>query len=131
LTGSSATPKTIGIVVVSALAAGAAAEGGHGNHSNATADELGHERRQAIVLTLQPMIFDHHVLALDVAGFVEAFTERSSVARGGFARTAADEADDWHRGLLRAHRERPRRRTADERDELASQHIGSHAQETG
>ena len=82
LTGSSATPKTIGIVVVAALAAGAAAvKGGRGDHGHATADEVGHERGQAIVLALKPVVLDHHVLALDVTGFVERFAERSAKAR--------------------------------------------------
>src|SRR5262245_34128252 len=79
LTGSSAMPKTIGIVAVAACLG--TRDGGRGNHGHATADKVGHERRKAIVLTLQPMVFDHHVLALDVPDFVEAFTERSSVAR--------------------------------------------------
>ena len=81
--------------------------GGRGDHGHATADEVGHERRQAIVLALQPVVLDRHVLALDVAGFVEAFTERSGMAHGGLGRPAADEADDRHRRLLRARRERP------------------------
>src|SRR5947207_10123991 len=68
------------------------------------------------------MVFDHHVLALDVPGFVEALTERSGVARGSLARTAADECDDRHPWVLRARRDRPRRRTAEKRDELAPSH---------
>ena len=130
LTGSSPTPKTIGIVVVAALAASAAAlPAGRGDNGHATADEVGHERRQAIVLALQPVVLDRHVLALDVAGFVEAFTERSGKARGGLGRPAADEADHRHRRLLRARRERPRRRrAAEQRDELASPHIRTQAQ---
>src|SRR5262249_47406376 len=59
----------------------------------------------------------------DCAGFVEAFTERGGHARGGIGRPNADEADDRHRWLLRARRERPRRRrAANERDELAALH---------
>src|SRR5262249_16388946 len=96
---------------------------GRGDHGHATADEVGHERRQAIVLTRQPVIFDHHVLALDGAGFVEALTERSAKARGVIGRPTADEADDRHRGLLRARREWPRdRRAPKQRDELAPLH---------
>ena len=65
------------------------------------------------------MVLDRHVLALDVAGFVEALAERSGIARGGLGRPGVDEADDRHRRLLRARRERPRRRAAEQRDELA------------
>ena len=60
---------------------------GRGDHGHATADEVSHERRQAIVLALQPVVLDHHVLALDVAGFVEAFAERS---RLGARQASAD-----------------------------------------
>jgi hypothetical protein len=51
------------------------------------------------------MVLDHHVLPLDVAGFVEAFAERSGMARGGIGRPTADEADDRHCRLLRPRRE--------------------------
>ena len=54
----------------------AEAVAGRGDHGHVTADQVGHECRQAIVLTLQPVVLDRHVLALDVAGFVEAFAER-------------------------------------------------------
>ena len=50
--------------------------GWRGDNGHATADEVGHERRKAIELALQPMVLHRHVLALDVAGFVEAFAER-------------------------------------------------------
>src|SRR5262245_34484952 len=95
---------------------------GRGDHRDATANEVGHERRQAIVLALQPVVLNHYVLALDVAGFVETFAERSGSARGGIGRTGADEAHDRHRRLLRARRERPRSCAANQRDELAPPH---------
>src|SRR5262249_11105448 len=66
---------------------------------------------------LQPVVLDHHVLAFDIAGFVEAFAERSDIAYGVLGRPAVDEADDRRR-LLRPRRERPRRRTAEQGDEL-------------
>ena len=72
-----------------------------GDYRHATSDEVGHERWQAIVLALQPMIH-RRVLALDVAGFVESFTERTDLAHRGVRRPAADEADDRYRRLLRA-----------------------------
>ena len=86
LTGSSPTPKTIGIVAVAALAASAAAGAGRGDHGHLSADQIGHQCRQAIVLALQPVVLDRHVLAFDVAGFVEAFAERGHIARGGIGR---------------------------------------------
>jgi hypothetical protein len=39
-------------------------------------DQVSHQRRQAIVLALQPAVLDRHLLALGVAGFVEAIAER-------------------------------------------------------
>src|SRR5262249_28753699 len=58
----------------------------------------------------------------DVAGFVEAFAERSDIAYGVLGRPAIDEAD-YRRWLLRARRERPcNGRTAEQRDELAPLH---------
>src|SRR6516225_9257211 len=72
------------------------------------------------------LVLDHHVLALDVAGFVEAFAERS--VRGVLGRPVADEADDRHRWLLCTHRERPRRcRAAEKRDERAALHLRGHS----
>ena len=78
----------------------ARAESGRRDDGHTTADEVIHERRQAIVLALQPVVLDHHVLAFDVAGFVEAFAERGGIAGGVLGRSAVDEADDRRR-LLR------------------------------
>ena len=61
---------------------GTIAEAGCSDHGHTTADELSHERRQAVVLAVQPVVLDHHVLALDVAGFVEGFTKRTAIAHG-------------------------------------------------
>src|SRR5262249_34222846 len=97
---------------------------GRSYNGDATADEVSHERRQAIVSAVQPMVLDHHVLALDVAGFAEAFAERSRIARGGIGRPNVDEADDRQRRLLRPRREWPHsRRAAEQCDELTSPYV--------
>jgi hypothetical protein len=101
LTGSSPTPKTIGIVAVAALAASAA---GLLPGVAITATRR-HERRQALILTLQPVVFDRCILAFDDAGLVEPFAECSDIARWDIA-AAADKPDNRHRRLLRAHRGR-------------------------
>src|SRR5262249_53423904 len=87
------------------------------------ADHIGHERRRTVVLALQPVVFDHDILPIDVAGIAQAFAERSRIARGGSCRPAVEKTHHWHRGLLRARCERPRRRlAAGKRDELAQLH---------
>src|SRR6516165_2797419 len=67
------------------------------------------------------MVLHRYVLALDIAGLVEALAEPGNNDHIG--RSRVDEADNWHGRLLRARHERPRRsRAADERDELAALH---------
>ena len=39
------------------------------------ADLVGHQRRQPVVFTAQPVVLHRHVLPFDVAGFAEAFAE--------------------------------------------------------
>ena len=64
-----------------------------------------------------------HVLALDVAGVFQT-SAKCGLNRGRLSGgPGAQEPEDRHRRLLRVRRERPRRRAADERDELASLHV--------
>src|SRR5262245_10781600 len=65
---------------------------GRSDNGDATADKLSHKRRQAIVLAVQPVVLDHYVLALDGAGFVEAFAKRSGMALRAIGRPNVDEA---------------------------------------
>jgi hypothetical protein len=51
-----------------------------------TADQVSHHRRQAIELTLQPVVFNRYVLAVDVADFPKTFVERGHYARRGSGR---------------------------------------------
>src|SRR5262249_5941615 len=90
------------------------------DNGDATADKVGHERRQAIVFAVQPMVLHRYVLALYVARFAEALTKRGCMTCGTIKRSTADKADHQSRRLLRPRRERPRgRRAAEQRDELA------------
>ena len=68
-------------------------EAGRGDDGHLSVNQIGHQRRQAIVLALQPMVLDRHVLAFDVAGFVEAFAERGRKARRGIGRPVSDKPD--------------------------------------
>jgi hypothetical protein len=73
------------------------------------------------MVSFRPTIFDRHILALDVARFIQALPEGDHPRFGfGFRQSGSDHADHRHRRLLRPRRERPRgRHAADERDELA------------
>src|SRR5215470_14208600 len=68
------------------------------------------------------MVLHRHVLALDIASFVEALTKRTTKARRGLGRATEDDTDDRHRRLLCPRRQRPRRGTAEQCDELAAPH---------
>jgi hypothetical protein len=57
--------------------------GGRGDNGDTTTHEVSHERRKAIELALQPMVLHGYVLALEVAGFVEALAERGGKGRIG------------------------------------------------
>ena len=123
VTGSAPTPNTTGIVVVAALAASAPAPTGVAIAATRRRTKSAMRGGRRSYWPASPVILDCHVLALDGAGFVEAFTERSGMAHGGLGRPAADKADHRQCRLLRARRERPRRRRATEqRDELAPSH---------
>src|SRR5262249_13699412 len=76
--------------------------------------------RQSVDFIVCPAIFDRHIAALDIAGFAETFMECHHPTR--FRRTTSEISDHRHRALLRPRRERPRRRAADERDEVAPFH---------
>ena len=92
------------------------------DHAHLTADQIGRQRRQSIVLALRPAIFDRHILALDIAGFFQALAERGQRCGVLVRRYAAEEPDHRHRRLLRPRRKRPGRRAAEKRDEIAPLH---------
>src|SRR5262249_31795973 len=95
---------------------------GRGQHRNLTANQIGRQALQAIVLTLARPDFDRNVLALDEAGFPQSTPEgRHHVRRRG-GRATLQHPDYRLSPLLPPRRERPRRRPADQRDELASLH---------
>src|SRR5262249_2148277 len=54
--------------------------------------------------------------------FTEPFKKRGGLALGRTGRHTADKADYRHGRLLRARRERPRRRNTEQRDEVATLH---------
>src|SRR5262249_61612201 len=56
---------------------------GRSYNGDATADEASHERRREIVTAVQPMVLARHGLALEVAGFADAFAETHPVTSAG------------------------------------------------
>jgi hypothetical protein len=91
-----------------------------GNDGDFTANEIGGQRRQSIVLTVRPPIFDRHVPALDVSGLAQALAECGRELRACLTRTKVEIPDNWNGRLLRPRRERPRRsRAAAKQDEFA------------
>src|SRR5262249_41477205 len=77
---------------------------------------------QSIVLILRPAVFDLHVLTLDVASLFQALPECAQKIWNNVGRPGVEEPDHRHRGLLPSRGNRPCRRAADKRDELAAFH---------
>src|SRR5262245_17870178 len=91
-------------------------------HAYSTADEIGRYRGQQVVATARPPELDQEILPLDVTTLGQTAAEgRQQVCRV-LGRTRAHVAYDRHRRLLRARRERPRRRSAEDADEIAPLH---------
>ena len=55
------------------------------DHGHLTATRSAASAGKPIVLTFRPAVFDRHVLALDIAGFAEALTERGDRSRALWA----------------------------------------------
>src|SRR5262249_5166840 len=97
--------------------------GGHAGYDrDLTADEVGCERRQPIVLQLGKAVFDPHIAALDKASLGETLTERRQIVRSHLGRSAVEKPDHWHRLLPCTRRERPCSRAAEQRYELPPLH---------
>src|SRR5262249_38143673 len=86
------------------------------------ADEIGDQCRESVVLTFRPTVFDRHILAFDITRFLQTLAERPDLLPQRSGRSGIEEADHGHRRLLRARRERPYRRAAEQRDELSPFH---------
>jgi hypothetical protein len=71
------------------------------------------------------VVLHRHILALDVAGFVEALAERGG--KGRIGRSGIDKSDDRHPRLLRTRGERPRGCSAAERGQkFSSSNVACH-----
>ena len=52
-----------------------------GDYGHLSADQIGHQVPQATVLTLEPVVLDHHVLAFNIAGFLQTLAEGGQILR--------------------------------------------------
>jgi hypothetical protein len=73
-------------------------------------------------LTLCPPVFDRHVPALDVTGVTQALVKSRETLARQFERCEVEKPDHRHHWLRRARRDRPRRYTSSQRDELPPSH---------
>jgi hypothetical protein len=80
----------------------------------------GRQSRQPLALSLRTAVCDRQFLVLNIAAFLQALAKSAQSVRHGLRRWGVEITDHGHRRLLRARRERPRRRAAEQRDELAS-----------
>src|SRR5262249_47664592 len=84
-------------------------------------DELGGDLGEAFAASLPPAILDRDVAAFDPAEFVQPLHKGGDRLADHRRRGPAKEPDSWQlRRLLRARRERPRGRAAEQRDERAT-----------
>jgi hypothetical protein len=79
-----------------------------GDHRHRTANKVRRQGRQLISSILSPTVLDRYVLALNIAGFLQALAKRGEIICSGVARGPAAEVPDHRHGrLLRPRRERP------------------------
>src|SRR5262249_38210034 len=92
---------------------------GCNDHRHLAANQVPCQRWELIVVTQRPAKIDLHILSIEIAEFAQPALERDYDSHGIVWRSTAEEPDHRHCRLLRACRERPRRRAAEQRDEFA------------
>jgi hypothetical protein len=89
--------------------------------------EVSRQRREPIVLSISPTIFDRDVFALDITQVAQAQTKCTDSGRRLAWRSAAKEPDHGHGGLLRVRGARPgERRAAQRQYEFPPSNIDRH-----
>ena len=111
--------KTIGIVVVPAFGRKCSNDTTSGNYSHLSANQVGDQGRQSIVLAIRKAILNRQVLALDVATVFQSLPEGDHADFLGLAPFGAEPTDHQ---LLRTRRNRPRNRACKSRNEVAPFH---------
>src|SRR5262249_35467160 len=74
----------------------------------------------------QPVVLDRDISTFDIAGLAKSFAKRRRTAGRGLGQPKVHESDHRHRTLLRAGRDRPRRRAAESSDEFAPSKANAH-----
>src|SRR5215813_14171073 len=93
------------------------------DHIDLESDELSGNLAEALGTSLRPTILDRQGATLDPAEFAQSLNKGGDPCTPGRRRSRSKEPNDRHlRWLLRARRERPRRRHAEQGDEGAPQH---------
>jgi hypothetical protein len=72
------------------------------DHGDLSTNQFGRQRRQSIVLTFGPGIFNRYVLALNIAGVFETLAKCAQLVRDRVRLSGLKEPDHRHRLLLRA-----------------------------
>src|SRR5262249_8123488 len=99
-----------------------------GDDGHLALHKLGHQCRHAIELILSPTIFDYNIAAIDETGFAETLTKCRGEMGACIGSALMEKPDHRHRRLLRARRERPRRRrAAEQRYEFAAFELCAHS----
>src|SRR5215831_6598455 len=83
-------------------------------------NELGCELGEAFAASLRPAIFDREIAAVDPAEIAHSLHEGGGPLALRRRAARSEQSDGRHLRLLRARRERPRGRAAEQRDELAA-----------
>src|SRR5689334_20816439 len=83
-------------------------------------DQIGGKSWEAIVLVFCEAVFDRDIVPFRVAGLAQAAAKSLSEIGSVILAQACQKSDHRHRRLLRPSYDRPRRRAAEQRDELAA-----------
>jgi len=105
--------KTIGVLVVAALAASAEAVVGGSDYGDLALNQVCNQHRKPVRMVFCPPAFNRYILAFDKRGLVQAPMKRGQHLPGVTGRFPFQESNHRHLCLLRPRRERPRRTPAE------------------
>src|SRR5262249_11341942 len=102
-----------------------------GNYRDLPANQFGCQGRQSIELTFGPAVFNSEAHAFDITSLSEALAKSAQTIALSVGRVGVEEPDHRHPRLLRARRERPRRRSAKNGDEFSPSQVDHAASSPG